>query len=649
MNLIGGARLKSGERGDKSAGWAQGTLQRNAGRFPYADLVLAAMILCIVFMMIVPLPTLLLDLLIGSNIALSVLMLLSAIYGGEGLAFASMPSALLIGTLYRLALNVSSTRLILLDAHAGEVIGAFGDFVVRGDYVVGAVIFVILTIIQFLVIAKGAERVAEVGARFALDAMPGKQLAVDSEVRAGQLGPEQARQARRELHRESQFYGAMDGAMKFVKGDALAALLIVGIDLAAGVYIGTSSRGLTFVESLQTYGLLTIGDGLSCQLPSLLMSTSAGIVVTRVAGANSSDSLGQSLATQLLSQTRTLRIAGLFVLILGAIPALPWLPFTLLGLGLLGLSWTTRQDSNHSTSVQHPAPVTRPLQVRLGPSLFEMSSDDKHATAEALRNGMFARLGLPIPTLDWQRRENLPDSGYQILIHELPAKSGELHGEDQERRSQLERELTSALNMKGHHLLDLQTVQDMVDALERDRPAQVRGIVPSLVPLSDLTDLLRRLVSEQVSIRPLGEILEFAATLRASTPTLPSAELYERVRLHLGRRISHSHASSNGTLTALVLDPFVEETLKEHTVHSGGHTALALGPELATPLLDALASRLEGSGEVPVSPTPVVITTAELRPLLRDLLKTRFPLLPVLGYQELDPELELTRLEPISA
>jgi type III secretion protein V len=241
----------------------------------YADGALAFLLLGIVALMIIPIPTPLLDVLIAGNITLAVLMLLVSMAIANGLAFATMPTLLLCTTLYRLALNVSSTRLILLQADAGRVIQAFGDYVVRGNYAVGAVVFFILTLIQYVVVARGSERVAEVGARFTLDAMPGKQMAIDADLRAGSLSPDAARAARRLLERESQFYGAMDGAMKFVKGDAIAGIVITLVNIIAGLAIGIGMRKLSALESLRTYGLLTIGDGLVCQIPSLLISVSA--------------------------------------------------------------------------------------------------------------------------------------------------------------------------------------------------------------------------------------------------------------------------------------------------------------------------------------------------------------------------------------
>jgi type III secretion protein V len=268
--------------------------------FASADIALAALVVLVVGLMIVPLPTWTLDLLISANLSAAVAILLVVLYVPDAIGIATFPTLLLLTTLFRLALNVASTRLILLQANAGEVIRAFGTFVVRGNYVVGAVVFFVLTIIQFIVIAKGSERVAEVGARFVLDAMPGKQMAIDAELRGGTIDSNEARRRRRLLQRESQFYGAMDGAMKFVKGDVVASLVILVVNLLGGLAIGVAMKGMPIVGALRRYGLLTIGDGLVTQIPALVLSTAAGVLVTRVASEEADTSLGEELARQLL-------------------------------------------------------------------------------------------------------------------------------------------------------------------------------------------------------------------------------------------------------------------------------------------------------------------------------------------------------------
>src|SRR4051794_142780 len=366
-------------------------LTRPKARFSVADAVLAAIVIAVVALMVVPLPTWLLDLLIATNLAGSVVILLVSMYVSEALKIASFPTLLLITTLVRLALNVSSTRLILLQADAGEVIKAFGLFVVRGNYVVGAVIFLILTIIQFIVIAKGGERVAEVGARFALDAMPGKQMAIDAELRSGAIDGNEARTRRRMLVRESQFYGAMDGAMKFVKGDVIASLLITLVNILGGLAIGVGQKGLEPLAALKRYGLLTIGDGLVTQIPALVIATGAGVLVTRVASEEADTPLGAELAGQLLSQPQALRLGGFFVLLLSLVPGLPTLPFLAIG-GLLVLGSRARTKAlrtNQEIALAEPTqrrvsgpagmrfvPVVTPWGLEVAPDLAAFEEDD---------------------------------------------------------------------------------------------------------------------------------------------------------------------------------------------------------------------------------------------------------------------------------
>jgi type III secretion protein V len=293
----------------------------------YSDILLALLVVGIVGMMIIPLPTLLLDILLTLNITIAVTILLVSIYIPDALKIAVFPTILLITTLFRLGLNISTTRLILLQADAGRVIDAFGNFVVAGNYVVGAVVFLILTIIQFIVIAKGAERVAEVAARFTLDAMPGKQMAIDADLRAGIIDFEEAKRRRQAIERESQLYGSMDGAMKFVKGDAIAGIIITCINIIGGFIIGVLQMKMKLTEALQIYTILTIGDGLVAQIPALIISTSAGMIVTRVASEDRESHLGKDIGKQILAQPKAIAIASGLLLGLGIIPGLPFFPF----------------------------------------------------------------------------------------------------------------------------------------------------------------------------------------------------------------------------------------------------------------------------------------------------------------------------------
>jgi type III secretion protein V len=403
----------------------------------YADIGLAVLVMLVVGMMIVPMPPFVLDLLLVLNISISMIMLLISMYIPDALRLASFPTIILVTTMFRLALNVSSTRLILLEAHAGEVIASFGKFVVRGNFVVGAVIFLVLMLINFLVISKGSERVAEVAARFTLDAMPGKQMSIDADLRAGAFDLDEARRKRIDLGRESQLFGSMDGAMKFVKGDSIAGLIITAINIIAGIIIGVTQKDMTAAEAVETYSILTIGDGLVSIIPALLMSICAGLIVTRVASEEEGNNLGMDLASQVLAQPKAFMIAGTFVFIMGCIPGLPFVPFTVSALGIGGLAfglWKAQQvklggggrseavveqreetqKEEKKTAVQKARaqegqsaqmmPVVTPIALEVAADLVPLVDDTTGSNflnelIPMMRDGLFYELGVRFPGL----------------------------------------------------------------------------------------------------------------------------------------------------------------------------------------------------------------------------------------------------------
>jgi type III secretion protein V len=414
----------------------------------YGDLLLAALVVGVVAMMIIPLPTALLDLLITANISIAVTLLLVCIYVSNPLRIAALPSILLITTLYRLGLNVSSTRLILLQADAGEVIRSFGDFVVAGNLVVGAVIFLILTLIQFIVIAKGSERVAEVAARFTLDAMPGKQMAIDADLRAGTIDMEQARRQRTEIQRESQLYGSMDGAMKFVKGDAIAGILITIINIVGGLLIGVLQRGLPAGEAAHVYSILTIGDGLVSQIPALLISTAAGIVVTRVASEDEGAHLGRDIGQQVLAQPKAIAIAAVLLVLLAIVPGLPALPFLVLGglagsvaYGLLRAQRSREVDRSRQEPTDElvEEPLLPPaIAIEVGEELLpyiEADTEGGRLMGElipGLRELLLDELGVILPGVHLRVADGgpgsgiLPPGGYCVLLAGIPVAEGQI-------------------------------------------------------------------------------------------------------------------------------------------------------------------------------------------------------------------------------
>jgi type III secretion protein V len=624
--------------------------QATRSQQPYADAALSLLLLGIVALMIIPVPTPLLDVLIASNIALAVVMLLTAMAIANGLAFAAMPTLLLCTTLYRLALNVSSTRLILLQADAGRVISAFGEYVVRGNYAVGAVVFFILTLIQYVVVARGSERVAEVGARFTLDAMPGKQMAIDADLRAGTLTPDGARERRRTLERESPFYGAMDGAMKFVKGDAIAGIVITIVSIVAGVGIGVGMRKLGVLESLQTYGLLTIGDGLVCQIPSLLISTSAGLVVTRVASQDESASLGGDLGRQLFGNPRVLALASGFLGFLALVPGLPALPFAflclLLGASAYGLRRVARRERAAAGSLTQAdlsrLPELAKLSLELGPALAREAHDLLATAIETQRRQLYIELGLPLPAVHIRTREELAPRAYALTLFELPLARGEIAtGEDAARAaSTVARQLGALVRRHAGELLDLQETRGLLDRLERSAPALVHNTLPKPVSLKLLAEVLRRLLAEGVSIRPLAQILEALGAETASD--LDPSVLVERVRLRLGRQISSAHARA-GIVALHPVDPMIEDAVRDAVAASGEGGALALPPEQARDIVTAVRNAVRSHPDAPAA----VVTQPDVRRHLRKLLETELPEVAVLSYPELWAELRVERRAPI--
>ena len=421
------------------------------------DLVLAFVIVSIIFMMILPLPTPLVDVLIGTNMTLSAVLLMVAMYLPSPLSFSSFPAVLLVTTLFRLGIAIATTRLILLQGDAGHIIQTFGNFVVGGNLIVGLVVFLILTIVQFVVITKGAERVAEVAARFSLDAMPGKQMSIDADLRAGTIDMDEARKRRTTVEKESQLYGAMDGAMKFVKGDAIAGLIIVAVNMLGGILIGTMQRGLTAGEAVQTYSILTIGDGLISQIPALFIAICAGIIVTRVqTGEGGPSNVGKDIGAQVLAQPRALLIAAAVAAGMGLIPGMPTVTFFALALivGTIGfvLLRGTRKVVDEKTGEiteipalaadgQTPKPKARtdgsaefaptlPLMIDVAAGLQQhFDADQLNDELIKIRRALYFDLGVPFPGIQLRFNEGLPEESYGILLSEVPVSQGRLrHG-----------------------------------------------------------------------------------------------------------------------------------------------------------------------------------------------------------------------------
>ncbi|WNG19947.1 FHIPEP family type III secretion protein [Cystobacter fuscus] len=674
-----------------------------------SDVVLAVAMVAVLGALIIPLPPWLLDLGLALNLVAAVSLLVAALQARDALKVTSFPTLLLFTTLFRLALNVSSTRLALADGHAGEIIQAFGEFVVRGDYVVGAVIFAILTLVQFLVVAKGAERVAEVSARFTLDAMPGKQMSIDADLRAGAIDQTRARRRRRDLERESQMFGAMDGAMKFVKGDVIAGLVIVLVNLLGGSCIGVLQNGMTVAEAASTYALIAIGDGLVSQIPSLCIAVAAGLVVTRVASEKEEDSLGSDIGAQIFGEARALWVVVALCGALAVMPGMPHLTFLGLGAALGGLAYvlprlrslsggepgapgeaSTGDEAKGAPGMppeSAAAPVgVAPLTVDLAPDLTGLAQEQGgafvHQVLNRLRDELFLELGVRVPGMRVRTgAAYLPPGTYRILVDEVPAGMGQVAPEmlyalaqpeelaflevtaepvvepftgrpisrvpaDSRARLELAQvPLRSAGELIAEHLrgviraraagfLGVQEVRGLLDGLEAQAPTLVKEALQK-VPLPLLTEVLRKLVDEQVSIRDLRAILE---ALVAPTTEGDATALAERCRQALSRYLSHKFAPS-GPLFAYLVDPEIEETLR---------SAGARGP---APAPERIAEILEGLKRIAAGGQTVLLTAPDVRRTLRKLCEGAFPDVAVLTYGELDLQLQvrpLGRLAPVA-
>lgn len=631
-----------------------------------AELGLAGLVIAIVAMMIVPLPTWLLDVLLATNLSASVAILLVVLYVPDALAIATFPTLLLLTTLFRLALNVSTSRLILLQANAGEVIRAFGNFVVRGNYVVGGVVFLILTIIQFVVIAKGGERVAEVGARFVLDAMPGKQMAIDAELRAGSIDGNEARRRRRQLARESQFYGAMDGAMKFVKGDVIASLVITAVNILGGIGIGVGQRDMAAVDALKRYGLLTIGDGLVSQIPALILSTAAGVLVTRVASEDPETPLGEELAGQLFGLPKALNVAAIFVLLLAIVPGLPALPFVIIAaLLFFGARTRTKQiarDDQRAITEPMPAaasgrreiafvPMVVPWSVEvsedLAPLLEDGPGDDGRkglrAIALGLRDRLFAELGVPLPPPRVRVAQGLPSRHVVLSLFEVPARVMAVPAslDDDAVTALVGSTASELLRTRAADFLGLAEVQRMLDELEQFAPATVRNVVPKPVSLTLLTDILRRLVEERVSVRDLRAILEALANVAQADKD--PLNLTELVRAQLRRALTFKLTRGAPQLGVILIDPTIEDTVRRAVTRTPSGSFLTLPPAASRDVITALRRASTEATSDEGAPT-VFLTQPDIRRFVRKLVESDLPESTVVSFAELLPEVTLRPL-----
>ncbi|MGR6967581.1 flagellar biosynthesis protein FlhA [Geodermatophilus sp. URMC 61] len=658
-------------------------------------------VVAIVLMLVVPLPAAVLDLLLGLNITASLLILLVAMQIKRPLDFAVFPSLILIATLFRLALNVSSTRLVLTDGYAGKVIEAFGHFVIGGSLIVGLVIFVILTIIQFVVITNGAGRVAEVGARFTLDAMPGKQMAIDADLNAGLIDEQQARRRRTEVTSEADFYGSMDGASKFVKGDAIAAIIITLINLIGGMAIGVIQLGMAPADAVSTYSLLTVGDGLVSQIPALLLSTATGIIVTRSA---SDGDMGTDLLAQLGRFRQPVRIAGGAALALCLIPGLPKLPFLVIG-GLFLLMASRMQETPDVDEDADPqaavddeprpdSPEAIAEKMRVDPLELEVAFDlvdlvdasrggDLLDRVKALRRKVAMETGLVIPLVRTRDNLDLPASQYVIWLNGVPAAKGtspagtvlaigdmldalpgratrepvfglpakwvpvELQRQAEmagatvvDRSSVITTHLAEVVRQNAADLLGREDVRLLVEMVKRTHPIVVEEFTPTLLTLGEIQRVLHGLLAENVSIRDLVRIFE-ALSVRARVSTDVDG-LVEAARAALGSAISQPYVTPDERLHVMTLDPAFEQRLLEAVRQSEAGQVLALDAGTVDALVNGCSGLLTDAERLGLS--PVLVCSPQVRAALSRLMRQVLPRLPVISYTEVSRTAQIESL-----
>ncbi len=669
------------------------------------DIMLGAGVVGILLIMLVPLPTFILDGMLSLSISLSLLILLTAMFMTSPLQFSIFPSLLLVTTLLRLALNVASTRLILLKGHegpeaAGTVIQSFAEFVVGGSYVVGGVMFMILFILNKTVITAGTTRIAEVAARFTLDAMPGKQMAIEADLNAGLIDEPEATKRREVIRKEADFYGAMDGAGKFVQGDVTAGLYITVINLIGGILIGIIQQGMDWQDALMTFSLLSIGDGLVSTIPSIIISTAAGLIVSRAA---SEAKMGEEYIAQLSNNGRVLKLASAVLLVFGLVPGLPTVPFiTFAGLLFLvsrlsGVQEEVSDEQAKEQAQKKAAPTDTPeevqsllpldtLELEVGYGLIPLVDESQNGTLltriRSIRRQFALDMGVVVPSLHLRDNLQLKPGQYVLLVKGNQVASAEIlidhylamdpgnvihRVEGIETRepafnlpalwiSESQREeamlagytvvdpvtviathLTEVLKRNLADLLGRQEVQALLDTLAKRAPKSVEELVPATMPLGVVQKVLQNLVRENVSIRDMLTIVE---TLGDYGHAVKSHEaLTEFVRERLGRSIAKSYVDSDGALPVITLDHQVEKTMQEALRQTDGTTYLSINPAIAQRIMQSLNKVVEEA--VMTDGQPVVLTSPLVRPHLAQLVMRFLPNVPVLSQAELTSDMRL--------
>jgi flagellar biosynthesis protein FlhA len=672
------------------------------------DLIVPLGIIGIVLMMVVPLPPALLDVLLAFSMALAIGVFLTALFIEDALEFSAFPAFVLIATLLRLSLNVATTRLILLhgaegNGAAGDVVEAFGRFVVEGNVVVGLVVFLILVVINFVVVTKGSGRVAEVAARFTLDAMPGKQMAIDADLASGAINADAARQKRRKLEREADFYGAMDGASKFVHGDAIAGLLITAINLIGGLIIGVAS-GLDLAKAAETFSVLSVGDALVSQIPALLVSAASGVVVTRSA---TGEQIGRAFQGQLLGRRSSVMLTAGIMTVLGLMPGLPAIPCLVLAASLFAVGRRLpREGSVEAVKAQAPVVAQRspqeeveaaltvdPLTIEFGYELVSVVDPTRGGNllerVALLRKELARELGIVVPPVHVCDNLELQPSAYRVLIHGNVVATGSCRADallaidpagngpliEGERTTEptfglpavwisprdkeiaealgytvvdhptvLATHLGEVLRANAHKLLGRQEAQHLLDILARSAPKLVDDVVPNLLSIGDVVRVLRNLIRESVSIRDLRSILEALAEL--STQTKDPEQLTELTRERLAPHITTRLRRQDGTIPVLGLAPRIEEILRQSLRDIAAGHGTPLDPELLRALTVGVERALPKF--MAIGATPSLITPPDLRRYVRAIFERKYAQLSVVSFRELEAGAQLRVLETLT-
>jgi type III secretion protein V len=667
------------------------------------DILLAVLVVAIISLIVLPLPTALMDTFIAANLGISISLLMLSTYIPNSIALSTFPTLLLLATLFRLSLNIASTRLILLDADAGRIIDTFGNFVVAGNFVVGTVVFLIITIVQFLVIAKGSERVAEVAARFTLDAMPGKQMSIDADLRAGIIDISEAKKRRKLIQLESSLYGAMDGAMKFVKGDAIAGLIVTVINILAGICIGILQKGMPMAKAIQTYSVLTIGDGLVAQIPALLISITAGIIITRSSDAKMPH-LGGEIGFQVLSQPKSLLISGLIICSFSIVPGFPVIQFLCIGglifiLGLIfyiGFKKSAEHNSDPNDYLfkrisnsngnemenENSLIKTIPLQIDLDAGT-EQQIDHIRLNNELIqvRRALYQDIGILFPKINLNITNSMAEGKYTILMHEVPISQGRIFpghvivmeseatlsllgietlfdkpflSEDPtlwvpyKYRRDLEKtnikyleatkiisyHVMSVLKNNAAEFVGLQETKFLINVMEKKYPDLVQEML-KVLSISQITNVLKRLVEEEVSIKNLKHIFHYLIEWGQKEKDV--ILLTEYIRVELKRYISYRYSAGKNTLSVYMFDRQLEEEIRNAIRKTSGTSYLVLGPEKSKHILDAIKNEIGMSNGN--SPKPILLTSMDIRRYVKKFIEPEIKHLPVLSYQELSSEI----------